>query len=546
MSISNETVKQIFTGNGSNKNFAIPFDHKDNTTVRVVLRDESVTPAVETLQVVSTNYTLTGDPATEVIMNVAPPSTSKLLIVRSSPDTQVASFPASGLFPAAANELSLDNAVRQIQETNEKTTRALLLRETSGLSNISMPQPEADLFLKWNSTADGIEYGSLSTTVASLATQAEAEAGTDNTAYMSPLRVQQKITSDLATEAEARAGTNATQFMTPARVNQAIESIAITDAGAMSNVGYATSVNLSALTIDLKTSDGSTDPSATNVSSLAFRSATSTEGAFFVRPIVSALSITVPSGATLGHRDATAEDIYLYALDNLGTVELGVCSGLLDEGVLHTSTTISSGSDVGNVLYATTGASNLPIRLLGKMTSTQTTAGTYASAMSNVMLNHPYADMNPDVYKESACSALTNTVTADTYVSVTGMSLDLEVGTWQVGFDVSMLFIAISLNPNGAGNFMIADSSASTTPIGSLNAGFDTSVNSAESGDAYQTIAASRTDELVVTSPITIIGRVRCGYSAANAITRVLSTVVSVAITDPDNQSVMWARRIRR
>ena len=55
-----------------------------------------------------------------------------------------------------------------------------------------------------------------------IATQAQAEAGTDNTVLMTPLRVEQAITSDIATQAQAQAGTDNTKLMTPLRVDQAI------------------------------------------------------------------------------------------------------------------------------------------------------------------------------------------------------------------------------------------------------------------------------------------------------------------------------------
>jgi microcystin-dependent protein len=57
-----------------------------------------------------------------------------------------------------------------------------------------------------------------------LATQAEAEAGIDNTKYMTPLRVAQAIDAQspvsIASKSQAEAGTDNTQLMTPLRVAQ--------------------------------------------------------------------------------------------------------------------------------------------------------------------------------------------------------------------------------------------------------------------------------------------------------------------------------------
>lgn len=53
-----------------------------------------------------------------------------------------------------------------------------------------------------------------------LATQAEAQAGTDDTKLMTPLRVKEATTASLATQAEAQAGTDNTKLMTPLRVEE--------------------------------------------------------------------------------------------------------------------------------------------------------------------------------------------------------------------------------------------------------------------------------------------------------------------------------------
>jgi hypothetical protein len=62
-----------------------------------------------------------------------------------------------------------------------------------------------------------------------IATQAQAEAGTNNTALMTPLRVEQAITSDIATQAQATDLTPAnTGLMTPYRTQQSIYANAAT------------------------------------------------------------------------------------------------------------------------------------------------------------------------------------------------------------------------------------------------------------------------------------------------------------------------------
>lgn len=64
-----------------------------------------------------------------------------------------------------------------------------------------------------------------------IASQAEAEAGTDNTKHMTPLRVKQAIEflspkPEIASVEEAIAGENDTKMMTPLKTKRAIEELA--------------------------------------------------------------------------------------------------------------------------------------------------------------------------------------------------------------------------------------------------------------------------------------------------------------------------------
>lgn len=77
-----------------------------------------------------------------------------------------------------------------------------------------------------------------------LASQAQAEAGTDNTTRTSPLRVSQAITAlaanalPIATQAEAEAGTNNLKRMSPLRTAQAIAALAIGSSDTVSVFKY--------------------------------------------------------------------------------------------------------------------------------------------------------------------------------------------------------------------------------------------------------------------------------------------------------------------
>jgi hypothetical protein len=127
-----------------------------------------------------------------------------------------------------------------------------------------------------------------------------------------------------------------------------------------------------------------------NPTSLNFRSSTLGSGTVNTRTVSTAISMTVSSGSTLGTVNATASRIVVLAIDNAGTVELAVVNiaggNQLDETNLI-STTAEGGAgaaDSANVIYSTTARTSVPYRVVGFIDSTQTTAGTWATAPSTI------------------------------------------------------------------------------------------------------------------------------------------------------------------
>jgi hypothetical protein len=156
------------------------------------------------------------------------------------------------------------------------------------------------------------------------------------------------------------------------------------------NVGLSVSVGSNAMTVALKQSDGSTNCSSSAPCIFGFRSATATAGGYSQRAVTGSLSVVVSSGSTLGHASGVATYDYVYAIDNAGTVELAVSRSpfACDEGSV-VSTTAEGGAgaaDSNRVLYSTTARSNVACRLIGRVYSNQTTAGTWASSPTEVSL----------------------------------------------------------------------------------------------------------------------------------------------------------------
>lgn len=153
------------------------------------------------------------------------------------------------------------------------------------------------------------------------------------------------------------------------------------------NHAIATSVGSSALTIVIKASNGS-DATSTNAITVAFRNATSATGTPSFVQVTTSLSMVISSGSTLGHSSGIPKYIYVYLINNSGTAEIAVSSTLYDEGSI-VSTTAEGGAgaaDSISAIYSTTTRINVALRLIGRLLSSQTTAGTWSSNMTEVSL----------------------------------------------------------------------------------------------------------------------------------------------------------------
>ena len=121
-----------------------------------------------------------------------------------------------------------------------------------------------------------------------------------------------------------------------------------------------------------------------NPCKLDFRSTTLTTGAPTTVTLASAASIVVPSGATLGMTSGQAGNLAILAINNAGTIETAVCNiggtTLLNEAGVINTTALSTGSDSADVVYSTTARTGVAYRVVGYITISEATAGTWATA----------------------------------------------------------------------------------------------------------------------------------------------------------------------
>lgn len=117
--------------------------------------------------------------------------------------------------------------------------------------------------------------------------------------------------------------------------------------------------------------------------SIDFRATTLSSGAVTTVDIATAITLVVPSGATLGSTATYAASLAIVAINNAGTVVLGIVNigggvDLSETGVIS-STLVGAGSDLKTVIYSASAQTSKAYRVIGYIESTQAVAGTWVA-----------------------------------------------------------------------------------------------------------------------------------------------------------------------
>jgi hypothetical protein len=127
MTVSSQTSKVSYSGNGSTVAFTVTFYFLADSDIKVLVRSANGTEVVKTL---NTDYTVTGagDPAGGTVTFVtAPISGQTVVLARSVPLTQVTDYTPNDPFPAETHERALDKLTQLSQQINEAVNRSLKL-----------------------------------------------------------------------------------------------------------------------------------------------------------------------------------------------------------------------------------------------------------------------------------------------------------------------------------------------------------------------------------------------------------------------------------
>ena len=184
-------------------------------------------------------------------------------------------------------------------------------------------------------------------------------------------------TSVPTTIARSGANTDITSLSTVTTTTQATTDISTK----LATTAYAQSVSAKIQPITAAANTGAMTFTL-NPTVLDFRASPITSGTVNSRSVAAAISVVVPSGATLGAITTVQARIAVVAIDNAGTVELAVINlsgGVnLDESALISTVAVTAGATAANVFYSTTLRSNVTFRVVGYVDAVNT-AGAWAS-----------------------------------------------------------------------------------------------------------------------------------------------------------------------
>jgi hypothetical protein len=146
MTVSSTTVKNSYSGDGSNDTFVYGFKIFASSDLQVIIRSATGTETTKTL---TTDYTVTGVGTTSggnVVFEAAaiPTATETVVLIRNVPQTQAIDYIANDPFPAETHEEGLDRATMTIQQMQEEINRSIKLSKTNTMTSTEFAVAAAD------------------------------------------------------------------------------------------------------------------------------------------------------------------------------------------------------------------------------------------------------------------------------------------------------------------------------------------------------------------------------------------------------------------
>jgi len=137
MTISSTTVKNSYSGNGSQTTFVYGYKIFADTDIKVIIRSAAGTETVKSL---TTHYTVTGAGSASggnVVFTSGniPTNTETVVLIRNVPQTQAIDYIANDPFPAETHEEGLDRATMTTQQVQEELDRSIKISRTNTMTS---------------------------------------------------------------------------------------------------------------------------------------------------------------------------------------------------------------------------------------------------------------------------------------------------------------------------------------------------------------------------------------------------------------------------
>jgi len=302
MAVSSTATVVSYTGNGSTTSFAVTFPFQGTgSAAELEVVQRTIATGAETTLSYTTHYTVTGGSGSTgtVVMASAPADTVQIHIRRTTTRTQTVDYTANDPFPADTHELALDRLAMGMHEIQEELDRSFKVSRTNSITTpefVDDASTRASKLLGFSSDGNTLEattgrVNSASATASSVSPGGSPTASVTFTASTGALAFALGIPtgatgstgaagadgvfSAIASQSEAETGTDNTKGMTALRVKQAVDSYGI----------LATDIGTTVQAFDADTLKADTaDELTAGFSSAAVDSGTKSSGTFTPSP----------------------------------------------------------------------------------------------------------------------------------------------------------------------------------------------------------------------------------------------------------------------
>ena len=155
MTVSSETNRNAYVATAGQTLFTYSF--------YILAKEHIAVYQNDTLLTLTTHYTVQNvgqDTGGTITLVTGATVNDSIVLLRSVPLTQDTDYVENDAFPAQTHEDGLDKLTMAVQELDEVRDRTIALAESSSLTNISLPDPGANLYIKWNAAGTALETSS--------------------------------------------------------------------------------------------------------------------------------------------------------------------------------------------------------------------------------------------------------------------------------------------------------------------------------------------------------------------------------------------------